>query len=1347
MTHNPPDDPLQPTGPVSIQVGNISGSTGVAIGPGARVQITQIVAGSAQTFAYAGHVQNYLSYYVGTFEQPAPFGGRAPDLERLNAWLDDPTAPAYALLSAPAGLGKSTLLAHWVTQLAARADLHVVFFPISLRYNTNRDVLVFAALAEHLAQIHGEESVQAFGPDQHRDRVLAYLGRPAPDGRRLLLVLDGLDEAAWEVGADLFPAPVGDPVRILVAARPLAGDAGPGGWLARLGWDRPGLARSFELAGLDAAGVREVVARFAPDPARSPQPDDLGARLHHLSGGDPLLVRLYLEALNPLDGQPALVTLEQLADVQPGLHGYLDRWQREQRRLWGSHNPLREQSVKTVLGLCATAQGPLTADDLLALGSADLPDTWTLREAVGSLSRLLSGDGAREGYTFSHPRLRDYFAESLSAAERAAWLDRFLKWGAATVQALEAGSLRPAAASAYIVRYYGVHLEHAQAPAADRFALLRQGWLQAWRHLDEGASHGFLGDVTRALAQARAQGDAGLAEVVRATLCLSSVASALAGTPAELLVAAAACGLLSRSAALATLRALPDLGSRVAGLAAFAPQLEGEARARLCAEILTDLAECADAAPRTFGLYQIVLALEPDLTELAVGLLPVIERVVDDEQRATLLSVWAARSRGLRAAQVVAAVQLARGVASPIYRALALTRIAAHLEGAAARDLRVEAYALARTAPDSDERLLALVGLAEALAPEERDLLDETLSSVRGYPDPFLAAAGLASLAPCFAAEQRTARLTEALEASAALEDPVARGLALAACIQKSGGDEAWPWLDEALSVAYVLGGEPLAGLLRAVIERFGFEHARPYLSQAVQIAGQLRDEARELETLRQLADLIPPGADATLSELEDLARTFADPAARALGLAAVAARAAGPRQRRLLAEALNTAPAVQDSEARARALGVLAVQVPGDAGERIQQAALQALEGLSNEPVRVAVIGALLRQSSDPALATRLHALVRAIQDPRWRIEGLGAVAAGLPREAARAVVAEAVDSARALVDDAGDLANAFGSLVSQLAATRRVDLAVIALRAARVIGAGDRRAAALCEVAEVLAPAERGPLLNEALTAALASPAVAWRASVVPTIAALLPPDAAALRALTLEAARALSDPAARAEALWALAQGLTPEAAAPLHHAALESVHAIQDVSVRAGYLARAARCFPGLAGERLLADAIALAEGAATRRALALARVAVHVPLELAQSLRRRALAVLRTYADAEARLEEFNALTPLLPGDDGPALGAAWTLACGWAAPGNSVPVFTHFAAHWSALSQAQGRSELALVAETLDAFSVAHRRDLLQVLTALTPVIARHAAASVIQRSAEAVLDTARWWP
>lgn len=145
---------------------------------------------------YNAYVKNYLEYYIGTPEQPAPFGGRTADLDALDDWLAAADAPPYALLVAPAGRGKSALLAHWVTRLLEEPSRehspHLVFFPASIRLNTNLETVAFSSLAARMAHVYGEQVTQAIDAQQYRGVFADYLRRAPDDGRQVLLVVDAL---------------------------------------------------------------------------------------------------------------------------------------------------------------------------------------------------------------------------------------------------------------------------------------------------------------------------------------------------------------------------------------------------------------------------------------------------------------------------------------------------------------------------------------------------------------------------------------------------------------------------------------------------------------------------------------------------------------------------------------------------------------------------------------------------------------------------------------------------------------------------------------------------------------------------------------------------------------------------------------------------------------------------------------------------------------------------------------------------------------------------------------------------------------------------------------------------
>ena len=62
------------------------------------------------------------------------------------------------------------------------------------------------------------------------------------------LRLDGLDEdTGWSAAEDLFPLAPPPHLKVLIAARQLAGDPAGQGWLNQLGWAAPGAAVRFTL--------------------------------------------------------------------------------------------------------------------------------------------------------------------------------------------------------------------------------------------------------------------------------------------------------------------------------------------------------------------------------------------------------------------------------------------------------------------------------------------------------------------------------------------------------------------------------------------------------------------------------------------------------------------------------------------------------------------------------------------------------------------------------------------------------------------------------------------------------------------------------------------------------------------------------------------------------------------------------------------------------------------------------------------------------------------------------------------------------------------------------------------
>jgi hypothetical protein len=408
---------------------------------GSRNVINLFVQGiTALPTDYAAHVQNFLTEYLGTPKHPVPFGGREADLALLNDWLDNSNVPPYLLLATPAGRGKSALLTRWSRKLLVREDVAVVFFPVSIRFRTNLAGVVFAALAARLAQLHGEPVPSGVNtpPEVWKGVVTNYLARPLPQRKRLLLILDGVDEAAdWEVDPGLFPLDPPPGLRVVVSARYLAGDTDATSWRRRLGWEAQSLARTLAIDPLSLEGVADVLRRMGFPLDHLGMRVDIVAELHRLSEGDPLLVRLYVDDLWARGEAVARLQPEDLRTIRPGLDGYFDRWWGDQRALWGNKAPLREPAVQTVLNLLSCALGPVGREDLLHLAPSEANlNTWALEEALQPLARLVIGDGREQGYIFSHPRLGTYFYNRLALEEQRKWGTYFLAWGKETLETL-----------------------------------------------------------------------------------------------------------------------------------------------------------------------------------------------------------------------------------------------------------------------------------------------------------------------------------------------------------------------------------------------------------------------------------------------------------------------------------------------------------------------------------------------------------------------------------------------------------------------------------------------------------------------------------------------------------------------------------------------------------------------------------------------------------------------------------------------------------------------------------------------------------------------------------------------
>ncbi|GAA2152584.1 hypothetical protein GCM10009826_10990 [Humibacillus xanthopallidus] len=164
--------------------------------------------------------------------------GREPVFEKLHTWLEE-ASQGWILVKGSPGTGKSAILSVMLDRLEAASGTESVPHHFIRRGQGNWDEpdTVVRNLSARLERICGSLGTASEGGLDGLYGLLAEAARQQPDGHRLVIVIDGLDEAALSPGESLgrfLPASLPEGVFVLCASRPS---------YPQLGWleQRPGL--------------------------------------------------------------------------------------------------------------------------------------------------------------------------------------------------------------------------------------------------------------------------------------------------------------------------------------------------------------------------------------------------------------------------------------------------------------------------------------------------------------------------------------------------------------------------------------------------------------------------------------------------------------------------------------------------------------------------------------------------------------------------------------------------------------------------------------------------------------------------------------------------------------------------------------------------------------------------------------------------------------------------------------------------------------------------------------------------------------------------------------------------
>ncbi len=1175
-----------------------------------NIVIQQFISGiTSLPTGYATRIQNFITAYLGTPDQPVPFGGREADLARLDEWLDDSDAPPYLMLAAPAGRGKSALLVRWSTRLIACEDIAVVFIPVSIRFRTNLASVIFAALTARLAALHGDQVPGSMDTSVEVWRGMAadYLARPLPDGRRLVVILDGVDEAAdWGAGPDLFPLDPPTDLRVILSARYLAGDADTRPWLRRLEWDRPGQATAPNLLPLTREGVGDVLRRMGFPLDQLGARVDIVSELHRLSEGDPLLVRLYVDDLWGRGEGVARLQPEDLRAIRPGLEGYLEKWWEDQHRLWGDKAPLRDGAVRALLSLLACALGPLSQRDVLHLVPSELGlDTWALEGVFAPLARFVVGDGKEQGYVFGHPRLGAYFYEQrLTPNERQRWEEYFLTWGEETLVALRDGSLAPQDASSYLVQYYGAHLERAGASPEALLALVSDGWRRAWEAL-QGAYSGFLGDLERAWraaeranAEETADGSPApyLGGEVRCALCEASIRTLLTKVPPALIGVLVESGLWTPTQGLTYAKQVQHQKGQSVALARLAPHLSE-----------TLLWEALAVVRDIDGPYR---------AEALAGLAPHLSEPLSREALAVAREIEDAASKAMAVARLATRLAELGYPGEALVRVLeieddgsrgeALVGLGPHLP----ESLTVEALAAARVIGVVESRVDALVGLARHVP---KSLEKEVLAAACEIGDDGARAEALAKLAP-FLSESP---LQEALTAAQEIGDEEIQAEALAGLSPRLAQ---LGYSEEALAIARKIRDERNQA---EALAKLAPHLAEPLLREALAATRDIKNKWSQAEALAklipQLAKLGCP--EEALMEVREIGEEWK----RAEALSRLASYLPAP----LRVEALAAARELRNVGSRMVALARLAPHLPESLRREVLREALADVRGIQEDD-RVDPLVWLAPYLPGP-LKEEALAVAREIGEEKSRVRALIGLIPYLPEYLKRETLAKAWEI--------GDerrrtwILTEFASYLPE-ALLRQL------LSDARKIEEKVRRAWVLSRLAPRLPKSLRGNALREALLVTGEIEDSRSRAEALARLAILLAESGCPDKAL--DVMQWIEDEQTRVRML----DMLIPHLPETLVYETLKALREIKDEGNHARVLSKLS-CQLGELGHPQEALAVAQDIEDEWRQLQALVRLIPHIPDELRRDVIREALTEAREIGNKWMQAEVLVELSPHL----------------------------------------------------------------------------------------------------
>ncbi|MEQ8537592.1 MAG: AAA family ATPase [Coleofasciculus sp. D1-CHI-01] len=303
-----------------------------------------------------------------------PFEGREDEQCQLDEFVQH-SSRGVLLVTGAAGFGKSALLSHW--QESQQEDCFIAYHCFSYRYQKTR--LVSEAYRHLLKQLYLYHNIRngqfPTDPNQMRDILVGMLEKPvSPEGKRLVIVLDGLDEASETL--EPFFTRLADGVFVIASARAEVGDEPE---YLRNWTDN---AQRLYLKRLRREAIPKWLAQISELVTYS-QNQDFVQRLDEITGGFPLYLRYLIDDL-----RQAAIKCQDVQGVLRNSPGGFKAYVKEQFRQLAKVEEIKRQGeVRELFALLSVALGALSEDDIEALTALN---AWDLADLPWQATRWFS---------------------------------------------------------------------------------------------------------------------------------------------------------------------------------------------------------------------------------------------------------------------------------------------------------------------------------------------------------------------------------------------------------------------------------------------------------------------------------------------------------------------------------------------------------------------------------------------------------------------------------------------------------------------------------------------------------------------------------------------------------------------------------------------------------------------------------------------------------------------------------------------------------------------------------------------------------------------------------------------